>query len=79
MGAKSSVYLFKKTVMAKDKISLVTNVSANDRNRIRLIFPHWLKVFGGRIADFSVVLDRIQPTGRLADHGDAVTNYNHDQ
>jgi hypothetical protein len=49
------------------KISLVTNVSANDINRIRLVLPHWLDVFGNRIADLAFVIDRIAPSGRLAD------------
>lgn len=46
--------------------SLVTNVCANDINRVRLIFPHWLRVFGKRIADLTIVLDRSLPVGRIA-------------
>jgi len=48
------------------RISLVTNACANDINRIRLIFPHWFSVFGDRISDFTVMLDRYPSTGRIA-------------
>lgn len=54
--------------MNHTKFSLVTNVCANDINRIRLIFPHWLRVFGSRVADLTIVLDRALPTGRIASH-----------
>lgn len=61
------------------KISLVTNVCANDINRIRLIFPHWFSVFGDRISDFTVLLDRALPTGRIAKQNNTEVGISHSE
>lgn len=46
-------------------ISLVTNASLADADRIRTVVPHWLKVFGPRAAELVVVLDTVPAAGRL--------------
>lgn len=61
------------------QISLVTNACANDINRIRLIFPHWFSVFGDRISDFTVMLDRAPPTGRIAMQNNSEVGIGHSE
>ena len=52
--------------MTAERLSLVTNASANDLDRLRLVVPHWLSVFGSRLGELVIVLDEQPPTGRIA-------------
>lgn len=61
------------------KFSLVTNASAADLNRMRVMPPHWLDVFGDRIAELVVVLDRRAPQGRIAEQNRMTLAPPHDQ
>lgn len=46
--------------------SLVTNVCATDQNRICVSAPHWIRVFGERLAEIRIVVDPEPPSGRIA-------------
>jgi hypothetical protein len=53
------------------RFALATNAAATDADRVRHVVPHWLRVFGDRVAELVVVLDRRPPSGRIAElHGD---------
>ncbi len=47
-------------------VSLVTNVCSIDAPRIRMVLPHWLRVFGGCLAELVVVVDPTLPSGRIS-------------
>jgi hypothetical protein len=47
--------------------TIITNVCSTDGARIRKTLPHWLRVFGSKIDEILVVVDRVRPTGRIAD------------
>jgi hypothetical protein len=49
-----------------EPFSLVTNVAVRDGPRIRWTLPHWLRVFGQRLTELVIVVDRVPPTGRIA-------------
>jgi hypothetical protein len=63
--------------MSQQSISLVTNVSANDLPRIKVIFDHWRAVFSGRLSDFSVLVDGSPPTGRIAAQQTSIIGLSH--
>jgi hypothetical protein len=46
--------------------SMTTNASSLDADRLRLVIPHWLRVFGESLAELKVVVDPTPPTGRIA-------------
>jgi len=48
-----------------DGVSLVTNASARDAARLRMIVPHWFRVLGDEIGEVSVLLDSRLPEGRI--------------
>jgi hypothetical protein len=47
------------------KFSLVTNASAKDGPRLAMVLPHWVRVFGPRLAEISVLLDLRPVVGRI--------------
>lgn len=47
-------------------ISMVTNASANDAERLSVVVPHWISVLGARLAELTIVLDTRPPEGRIA-------------
>ncbi len=47
------------------KFSLVTNASAKDGPRLATVLPHWVRVFGPRLAEISVLLDLRPVIGRI--------------
>jgi hypothetical protein len=47
-------------------LSLVTNASANDAERLGLVAPHWISVLGARLAELIIVVDTVEPSGRIA-------------
>ena len=52
--------------------SLATNACALDGTMLAHTVPHWLRVFGDRVAEVVVVVDREVPSGRIATlHRDA--------
>lgn len=46
--------------------SLATNVCATDENRVCHTVPHWIRVFGDRLAEIRIVVDPNPPSGRIA-------------
>lgn len=60
------------TNKASEPFSLTTNASANDFHRLKVMVPHWLSVFGPRLGELVIVLDKRPPSGRIAElHGSA--------
>lgn len=47
-------------------LSVVTNASANDAERLGLVVPHWISVLRSRLAELIIVVDTVQPSGRIA-------------
>jgi hypothetical protein len=47
-------------------LSVVTNASANDAERLDLVVPHWIAVLGARLAELTIVVDTAEPSGRIA-------------
>ena len=47
-------------------MTIATNATALDASRLRLVLPHWLRVFGDRFSELLVVIDDKPPEGRIA-------------
>lgn len=47
-------------------ISVVTNACSLDAPRLRMVLPHWLRVFDSILAELIVVIDPTKPEGRIS-------------
>jgi len=47
--------------------SLVTNAASKDAGRLKHFIPHWLRVFGDRLAEICVLVDPKPLEGRISD------------
>lgn len=51
--------------ITENGFSLCTNTTANDLPRLRVVIPHWIKVFGNLLNELLVVVDTQPTSGRL--------------
>lgn len=49
-----------------DQISIATNASLADGEVLSRIVPHWLRIFGARVREIAIVVDKQPPAGRIA-------------
>jgi hypothetical protein len=61
-----SLPMSSETMPERRGVSVVTNASPLDVDRLRLVIPHWLRVFGTALRELHVVIDPTPPVGRLA-------------